>query len=103
MGDAGTKPKFTKEVISFNGVEDDSHETFHIQRTITREPRYEGDNPRWNFCKTAYKPYDVVVTACLTYLATKGFEVTSDGGPEDFKAGIELVHRALYLELAVPV
>jgi hypothetical protein len=50
----------------------------------------------WAFCKTAYKPYDKVVVACLCYLADAGvLTASSDGGPEDWTDGLELARSAL--------
>jgi hypothetical protein len=62
-----------------------------------REPRYAGDNPAWAFCKTAYKPYDIVVTAALCYLATvaKTHAPTSDGEPDEWQPGLGLATAAL--------
>jgi hypothetical protein len=48
----------TDGTIAFNGVDGNSHETFFIQ---------VGDTG-FNFCKTAEKPYDAVVTASLILL-----------------------------------
>ncbi|MGB9858480.1 MAG: hypothetical protein ACPLQP_00930 [Moorellaceae bacterium] len=47
---------------------DCSYETFYFPRV--REPYYEGERPRENglwfdFCKTAFRPYDLAVTAFL--------------------------------------
>ena len=71
-GDGNGKPTITPYTISFNGKGEKSHETFFI--------RYDVDG--WNFCKTARKPYDVLV--CLSLLAFKeafgdDFEYSSDG------------------------
>ena len=43
------------------------------------------DNPRWDFCKTARKPYDIVVTACLAVLGEHGLAITSDGDEQDWR------------------
>lgn len=86
-GSHGTDfPTFSFKEICFNGVGDDSHEPFLISK--------EGEE--WDFCKTARKPYDVLVTACL--LAAKdilGYEISSDGNHEDWEPG-----RNLYAEHA---
>ena len=74
--------------ISFNGLDDESHETFGIGR------KPEG----WTFCKTARKPYDTACTAILAYLEgahPDKFSVGSDGMPDDWKAGIALLKKAL--------
>lgn len=86
----GRQPQIDGKVIRFNGLGYDGHETFLIDR-IKRK-----DNS-W-FCKTAQKPYDLAVTAVLAYLATldeSAFDVSSDGDPEDWVAGVELAKRVV--------
>lgn len=90
FGENTIKPRaaIVKNEISFNGVDDESHETFALGRTP------QG----WDFCKTNRKPYDVAVTACLIYLEGSHpdkFSVGSDGTPEDWKDGLALVKKAL--------
>jgi len=66
--------------IYINGVGADSHETF----VITSE------DTGFNFCKTAQKPYDMVVTAILIHLKQcLGSEVVvkSDGKWQDWESG----------------
>lgn len=89
-GDGTGLPELTEKRICFNGNGPDlDHETFHIP--ATREEPYPGGTLGWQCCKTARKPYDVVVVASLAYLAAKwGFDVSSDGGAEDWEAGVEL-------------
>lgn len=84
-GDAASKPVIGEGVIEFNGVGPDlDHETF----CIAQEPFSE-------FCKTARKPYDIVVVAILAYAAAKyGFEVGSDGDVLDWGAGTALACTA---------
>ena len=111
-GDGGTSPEFNADFISFNGVGDDSHETFLIRRKIKRTPDYPGEqNLSWDFCKTARKPYDAAVTACLCYLGSitrrddprtgapligsEVFSTSSDGGGSDFLVGLDLARKAL--------
>lgn len=80
------KPTLTKQMITFNGKGPDlDHETFQVMA-----------NPESEFCKTARKPYDIVVTACLTFLAHDyGFEVSSDGDSEEWVEGVALAAKAL--------
>jgi len=95
--DGSGVPEFTVETIGFNGKGDDGHETFRIN--ATRELPFEGADPArlgWAFCKTADKPYDIVVVACLTVLAAKhGFDVSSDGNARDWEDGVKLASKAL--------
>lgn len=86
MGDCDTQPEITDSHISFNGVGENAHETFHLEK----------DGKGWSFCKTAFKPYDLAVTATLTYLSSvHGFSVASDGEPSDWKDGLETAISAL--------
>lgn len=75
--DESTPAIFNGNEVRFNGVGEDGHETF----LITRE---WGDS--FNFCKTAVKPYDLLVSACLISLK-KHFPficVSSDGTNEEW-------------------
>lgn len=89
-GDEGTSPKITKELILLNGVEEDSHESFYLPIKHGEAGYYpEGHKYQrfgFNFCKTARKPYDIVVCAALLicYHHHKTWlEIGSDGNPED--------------------
>jgi hypothetical protein len=90
-------PEITSERVWFNGQGPDyDHETFGFN--ARRKP------DDWGFCKTARKPYDVVVVACLTFLATDyGFEVSSDGDHEELQAGVDLCCQALGKDYAHPL
>jgi len=85
FGEDGSLPLFTADEVCFNGVGEDSHETFLV------EPKGRG----FQFTKTSRKPYDIVVVACLAYLDTLGnaFRVNSDGGYKEWEAGIALAKR----------
>jgi len=87
MSQEGTKPEVTKEVISLNGVEDDGHETFLL----------DFNSGEWGFCKTARKPYDAVVVACLLFAVENNIitEWSSDGDDEDHQAGKFLFEKVL--------
>lgn len=89
--DGTGKPEFKLSGISFNGDEEtgNNHETFLIEK----------ENTDWNFCKTARKPYDLLVCACL--IAAKeilGYEVRSDGDFEDWKPAIAFYMDTFYAE-----
>ena len=85
--------------IMFNGLADESHETFSINQKHTPLESWQAKDRRgWGFCKTARKPYDVAVTACLIYLESgypAHYSVSSDGGVDDWQAGLALARRAL--------
>jgi hypothetical protein len=86
-GDKGTRPAFGPDRVAFNGVEDDSHETFWVQPGAKD----------FDFCKTARKPYDLCVTACLIALKrhSPSSVVSSDGGSEDWQAARDLCEKVL--------
>lgn len=111
-GEGGTSPEINDDRFAFNGLGDDSHETFVIHRKVQPLEEYQTKDQRgWDFCKTARKPYDAVVVACLCYLATvtrkeeptthepiigsEVYSVSSDGGTDDFLAGLDLARVAL--------
>lgn len=86
MGDEGTKPEVTGNYVSFNGIGDDHHETCRIDK----------QGSKFEFCKTAHKPYDeaVVQTYALvrTILGAGGVELSSDGGDEVFNPTPQHAH-----------
>jgi hypothetical protein len=85
-----TRPRIGPDLIAFNGEGDDGHETFWLERVMPAE--------RYQFCKTAEKPYDVVVTALLIAveaIAPGALAIHSDGGPDDWQAGLVLASRAI--------
>lgn len=88
--DTPRAPEITGDVIRFNGVGEDGHETFYFE------------NHAGGFCKTARKDYDAVVVACL--IAAKqyitGFEWRSDGDPEEHADGVRLYNEANGASLA---
>ena len=90
--DVKLESEVTDSRIILNGVGKDSHETFYIEK----------GSVRWNFCKTARKDYDEVVTAILILAryVLSDFSVSSDGTWNDWRIGRELFARAMYLEPA---
>lgn len=91
----GGKPHIDRDtagivrVISFNGKGDLSHEAFTI-----------GDswNGNWECCKTARKPYDKVVVACLCILGHHlgdAVRISSDGDASDWKEGLQLARTVI--------
>ena len=66
------EPTISNKEVCFNGKGDESCETFGIQ----------ANDGKWNFCKTARRPYDLLV--CVSLLAFKeafgdDFSYKSDG------------------------
>lgn len=90
-------PTITTEMIALNGDASIGldHETFSIARIGA---------DKWAFCKTAHKPYDIVVTALLSYLAAyHDFDVSSDGDHHAWEAGVDLANQATGLTIANPI
>lgn len=89
-------PHIDGDYIRFNGVGNDGHETFML----------ESIHIGFNFCKTASKPYDVVVTASLIVLKDAlgpDVEISSDGDAEDWIDGLNLAERATGRSLVNPI
>lgn len=87
------EPEFTETYFAFNGAGDQSHETFSWASKAVM-PEWSSSDTAFNFTKTAYKPYDAVVTAVLIRakeIYGDAVEVFSDGSWDDWESG-----RALY-------
>lgn len=86
-------------LIDFNGKGKDAHETLYITRIASSE--YYEDKSQialvFGCCKTALKPYDKYVVACLLlakyHFAPKDFVISSDGDASDWQAGLELLNK----------
>jgi hypothetical protein len=78
--------KLNSTNVDFNGIGEKAHEPFVF-------PGREG----FNFCKTAWKPYDEVVTACLVvardHFPPSVLEIQSDGAWEYWKKGALLYSK----------
>lgn len=93
-------PTFDGDEVRFNGNGPDmDHETFAIERVY--EPRdWESPEHRlyFSFCKTARKPYDLLVTAALIAFKHRfGDEVrvSSDGDDDEWREGVALCRQHL--------
>lgn len=77
--------------IYLNGIGEDARETFFLSKERAPAKPWQKRGERgWDFCKTAHKPYDLIVTAMLCYLESTfpdHFSVSSDGTPADWEAG----------------
>ena len=85
--------------LEFNGIGDEAHEPFVFPGTIIHDPPIPGVPSGFNSCKTQWKPYDEVVTACLLvardYFPPSVLEIKSDGSWQggtdgDWSAGANL-------------
>lgn len=77
--------------LNVNGKGDLAHETFAMREHFS-------ENESFGFCKTARKPYDAVITACLAILAYRLpglISVSSDGRAKDWETGVKLARNVL--------
>jgi|TARA_Y100000310_G_scaffold345080_1_gene461654 hypothetical protein len=86
--DEDKKPIITNHLIKFNGINGDGHETFYFEFPAKRkETEWNKYNSETNsfvfyFCKTARKPYNIVVCKCLLILKEylkDDMKLSSDG------------------------
>jgi len=99
LGDAHGegKPEFTESRVAFNGVGEESHESFVWVARVEQRNHDKGEPSIFDFCKTAQKPYDAVVTASLIrakYYYGDEVDIKSDGDWSDWKAGRDLYQLA---------
>lgn len=90
----GSPPIANTEVIRFNGVGEDGHETFSFDRLPSDE-----------FCKTAQKPYDRMVCAVLIVAAKhapRQVLVSSDGWRHEWLPALGFVHQTLGTDYTIP-
>lgn len=95
MGEINGGWEITDTHVSFNGYGADSHETFY----------WGIDADGFNFTKTARKPYDAVVTACLIHLKgcyADAVDIGSDGYWSEWSDGATLYRNALGLTAEAP-
>jgi hypothetical protein len=92
--------------LKVNGKGDEAHEDFTLREHFSdnfEENKYDLVD---GFCKTARKPYDVAVVACLIVLKYRlgdRFEVSSDGYSDDWQDGLRLAKNILKLKgLKIP-
>ena len=80
------EPEFDKDDVNFNGVGDLSHENFHMAL----------NQNNWAFCKTARKPYDLLVCACLlASVDILGYKITSDGDLNDWIPAMKFYNKVI--------
>ena len=77
-----------KGIVRFNGALEDSHESFIWPPNLREKQDYLDDKTVvFNFCKTAFKPYDPVVVCCLL-CAQKVLDdkiaISTDGDEQEF-------------------
>jgi hypothetical protein len=86
--------------VHFNGRADDAYEDFAFPREFPESIRAKmpKETRDFHFCKTMWKPYDEVVTACLIaaryHFPPDVLEISSDGEwPSDWAAGAALYSK----------
>lgn len=85
--------------INFNGKKELSHEPFILREHLNQ-------NERSIFCKTAEKPYDLVVVACLSVLKHRlkdAITVGSYGCFHDWDLGVRFAQFVTKLKLKNPL
>ena len=94
--DSPEPPLANDTLIRFNGIREAGHETFFLSR----------EDEGFQFCKTACKPYDSLVTACLTlvgHFAPDCYDIGSDGDPEDWEEGLKLAESVADTTMKIPI
>ncbi len=99
-GDGPSSQWFAGDEIDTRMCDGDcSHETFLLQRKSSGHvTERDGRQFHFNCCKTAYKPYDLAVNACLIvakHHLGDGMLVSSDGEAKDWKDGMWLCDHFL--------
>lgn len=93
-------------VLAINGVDAQRHETFQITKDVTPiEPWMAENIYAQESCKTSRKPYDLVVTAMLSWLEhhfPDHIEVFSDGALDEWREGIDLARQVTGAEVTGP-
>jgi hypothetical protein len=113
--DGTGEPEFAYDVFRLNGDASQGldHETFTWQAMPEQPEWWAREHGRdsskkhriFDFCKTAYKPYDAVVTAILLrakVIYGKCVEVSSDGNWDDWKQGRDLYEKVFGESAPVP-
>lgn len=88
--------------IEVNGKGDDAHEMFSLREHF----RQNLENDFIPFCKTARKPYDTVVVACLALLKYRlgdAITISSDGDAGDWWDGVVLARTVTRLNIDNPI
>lgn len=102
-GDGTGEPVITDARVILNGCDefalDEAHEGFCVEREFDPEgwTCWDEHGRAIEFCKTARKPYDLLVTAALIALKARfpEVEVRSDGDVQDWAAGRTLYERVI--------
>jgi len=90
--------------ISFNGVSPQNHETFILDRAMQPPNlRLPEKDHFFNFCKTAQKPYDLMVMCVLLVanaLEPDVITYATDGAESDWQPAVDLVNKVCNLDVS---
>jgi len=92
-------PEVSNEMIRFNGVNGEGHETFIFFKKMPKEISSDKSSRHFYFCKTARKPYDLAVCLVLLSLAQhapKSVELGSDGDWDGEWTDARRVYKELF-------
>lgn len=84
-----------ENIIAFAGSP--AHETFSVRREQFLDSWQTKNSRVFNFCKTAQKPYDKIVTACLTKMKSvfkDDVKISSDGEADDWATGFGVANAS---------
>ena len=109
-GNGEGEPEFTEFYFSINGDasaftsegRDLAHESFYWAGIPTQSEWRKDEPDFFEFCKTAYKPYDAVVTAILIRAKTiygSCVRISSDGEWQEWQAGRDM-YETIFGEVA---
>lgn len=108
-GEGLGEPEFTEgsfaingDAKAFNNGRDLAHETFYWAGIPEQPEHRKVESDYFSFCKTAYKPYDAVVTAILIRAKTiygDCVRISSDGDWQEWQAGREM-YQTVFGEVA---
>ena len=91
-------PRIAPDGVSFSGPPTGANETFHFPRVMETRPwRNPEDGLHSAFCKTAWQPYDLAVTAFLLIAKhhLPQIQVSTDGKDEQWSRARQLCHDVL--------
>lgn len=107
-GDGKGSPVASQEEVHLNGdgATGAAHESFFVPQSGQPESysKPDSDGLYFEFCKTAHKPYDVLVVACLIRLKFRFPEVRidSDGDESDWADDLKLCSQIFAGESVLP-
>lgn len=85
------------ERISFNGLGEESCETFSFTQIVPKQPEWrENEKTYFDFTKTRYYPYDALVCATLILIKDvygSQVAISSDGGWDEWSEGLSLYEK----------